>query len=324
MKARIFLCIAAMFLCGTACVADSGVGLFLPPSWERVLAPPSANTPGAPVIVDAAESAAMRTTALVMDVGKVALPARMQTLDGYATALADARGGKCRRVPGTSILVQLEFDAVRLFCGPGGMIYVIDTGFDFVVLETTFDRDDGHHWLPLHMLRFPEFGGRSIAEMFPWYSTRKMVSVSVFDRHVRDGDTFEAVVCCLPGEGAKRVVIRVPYVDAPEMGQPGAPYAAEMLSRALSHGECVASPRGGHDRYGRYVWPVICDGLPVHHMLLSNGAAWVAPGYRPETTDELEKMRAAERDAREKKIGIWAIDRPEPPWDYRKRTRKSL
>ncbi|KAI3748891.1 hypothetical protein L6452_12305 [Arctium lappa] len=114
---------------------------------------------------------------------------------------------------------------------------------------------------------------------------------------------------------ARKYRIRLRGVDAPESSMPYGKEAKEELGNMVI-GKPLRVLIYDEDRYGRYVGDIYCNGVFVQEQMLKKGLVWhyVAYDKRP----ELEKW---EKDARAKRIGLWASAHPEMPWEYRKNRR---
>ncbi|GLT92899.1 hypothetical protein SLE2022_107110 [Rubroshorea leprosula] len=67
----------------------------------------------------------------------------------------------------------------------------------------------------------------------------------------------------------------------------------------------------GEDRYGRCVGDVYCNGVFVQEVMLKKGFAWYYSAYDHRLQLDWEK------EARAKRVGLWASSNPQKPWDYR-------
>ncbi|MCB2189320.1 MAG: thermonuclease family protein [Deltaproteobacteria bacterium] len=125
---------------------------------------------------------------------------------------------------------------------------------------------------------------------------------------VHDGDTIT-----VRREG-RRVKIRLAYIDAPELDQPGGKAAARYLRESL-RGQTVNAKPVDRDRYGRTVAAVFMrSGRDVNSGLVRAGMAWVFRRY----CDDLV-MIAAEAQARAAKRGLWGLPGKNiAPWKWRK------
>jgi micrococcal nuclease len=131
-----------------------------------------------------------------------------------------------------------------------------------------------------------------------------------------DGDTLRARATAggdvLPGGDEVRV--RLLQVDAPEIGERAecfGPEAADAVADLVPVGAevWVDRDREARDRYGRellYVWAA--DGTFVNRTLVADG---YATSLLVEPTDRyIDQMRAAEREARGERRGLWAVCPP--------------
>lgn len=67
------------------------------------------------------------------------------------------------------------------------------------------------------------------------------------------------------------------------------------------------------DRYGRYVAHIIYDkDKNLAEELLKNGCAWHFKRY-----SDNERLSELEKEARSKKLGLFANEKAIPPWEFR-------
>lgn len=128
---------------------------------------------------------------------------------------------------------------------------------------------------------------------------------------VLDGDTIEIV------HAHQTERIRLSGIDCPEKGQAYGQRAKQATS-TRAFGKDVTLQTFGKDRYGRTVADVILpDGNNLNQQLVKEGMCWWYRKYAPGNTvlEELEK------DAREKRKGLWSDAQPIPPWEWRKAKR---
>jgi len=126
---------------------------------------------------------------------------------------------------------------------------------------------------------------------------------------VLDGDTLEV----LNGHHTER--IRLSGIDCPEKGQAFGQKAKQAAS-ALVFGKEVTLQTHRKDKYQRTLADVILpDGTNVNQALVSDGWCWWYRKYVPGNT----VLEGLEREARERKRGLWADPHPVPPWEWRKR-----
>lgn len=132
---------------------------------------------------------------------------------------------------------------------------------------------------------------------------------------ISDGDT---VTAFFPEERILRKV-RLATVDAPEFKQPFGKKSRKSLSDLVYKQKVVVIPNG-EDRYGRMLAELIVDDVNINVEQIRRGFAWHYK-YHAKTQSYEKRViySQAETMAREKRIGIWQLDNPVPPWIYRKK-----
>ncbi len=134
---------------------------------------------------------------------------------------------------------------------------------------------------------------------------------------VTDGDT----VTVLDAQRQQHV-IRLGGIDAPEKSQPYGQKSKAHLSQIVFN-QSVNVVFDKRDRYGRIVGQVWVGGEDANLQQLQAGWAWHYKQYQREQKPEDRIVYdAAERAARENRLGLWQGQgpaQPEPPWDYRAR-----
>ncbi len=123
---------------------------------------------------------------------------------------------------------------------------------------------------------------------------------------VADGDT----IVLGTAHGRRRV--RLFGIDAPESGQRFGTESRAALADMVM-GKTVSLRAFGTDRYGRVLGVVRRGGTDVNLVMVRLGWAWHAVRY-----DRRRPLRDAQRAARAAKRGLWADDRPVPPWSWRR------
>ena len=122
---------------------------------------------------------------------------------------------------------------------------------------------------------------------------------------VTDGDTFVLVLQIHGVEGAKGTwdeICRIADINTPEKGQPFAQEARKRLLGLIFGNPVKVVPTGKRGRYGRVLVDVFdAKGRNVGLLLIREGLARV---YK---TSKRQEFLDAQRIAREKKVGIWAI-----------------
>jgi endonuclease YncB( thermonuclease family) len=126
---------------------------------------------------------------------------------------------------------------------------------------------------------------------------------------VADGDTLTVV-----NKRARRIIIRLAEIDAPEKCQPYGGQARKLLTELALH-RAVKVEVIDIDQYGRRVGKVSVDGAAetVNRILLRRGLAWVYTAYAKDAT-----LKPLERQAAAARLGLWADKHPQPPWQWRK------
>ena len=141
---------------------------------------------------------------------------------------------------------------------------------------------------------------------------------------VSDGDTITVLA---PGNRPTKV--RLAGIDAPERNQPFGQKSRQHLAD-LVFGKEVRVSVVDKDRYGRivgivYVPKPIPNGeiiIDVDLAQIESGHAWAYRDYlKGLPAGKAGRYVAAEKDAKEKKQGLWTDKNPEPPWQYRKEQR---
>ncbi len=134
--------------------------------------------------------------------------------------------------------------------------------------------------------------------------------------HVADGDTLDVLVDegSADANGGTEYTIRLDGIDCPEKRQAfGTEARAFAAERAL--GRQVTVRVFDTDRYGRLIGEVILPGgLSLNEELVAAGLAWWYRRYAPGN----QQLAFFEREARKRRLGLWAQDGPVAPWDWRR------
>lgn len=151
---------------------------------------------------------------------------------------------------------------------------------------------------------------------------------------VFDGDGFLAKVA-LPRRGTEfELAVRMGFIDAPEMGQPGGKEAHEFLCNIIGGKRLdliiltKMDTGGNFDRHGRVVAVPYIRTCPsgsitvpsttraisrnVELEMIVNGWAWVLDRYGPD-----QSYFDALNDAQRHRRGIWARDDNVHPWQFK-------
>jgi len=144
---------------------------------------------------------------------------------------------------------------------------------------------------------------------------------------VVDGDTFY----CIPDQiiADARILkncsisVRLHGIDAPEKDQPYGIEARNSL-KDLVEGKTVELDVKAIDKYGRAVAFVYVGCLNVNLEQVKRGLAWAYLEYLE--SSYISEYYSAEKEARNKGLGLWKQANPTPPWEWRmiKRQEKSF
>jgi endonuclease YncB( thermonuclease family) len=144
-------------------------------------------------------------------------------------------------------------------------------------------------------------------------------AISCIVTQVLDGDTFH----CIPDQiiaGARihkdsSISVRLYGIDAPEKDQPYGIEARNSL-KDLVKGKTVELDVKDIDKYGRAVALVYVGSLNVNLEQVKRGLAWAYLEYLG--SSYISEYYSAEKEARNKGLGLWKQANPTPPWEWRK------
>ncbi|KAK8517178.1 hypothetical protein V6N13_092464 [Hibiscus sabdariffa] len=113
---------------------------------------------------------------------------------------------------------------------------------------------------------------------------------------------------------AQKYRIRLRGIDTPESSVSYGKEAKEELVKlvACSREMCKSSVNG-EDRYGRCIGDIYINGKFVREVMLRKWFAWHYSAY-----DQHVELATWEKEARAKRLGLWASTNPEKPWEWRK------
>lgn len=150
---------------------------------------------------------------------------------------------------------------------------------------------------------------------FPLYRWLGVVFIGIFCScaafaeasliRVIDGDT---VLMIAEGQPFK---LRLRNIDAPELHQAFGKLARQRLLE-WCHGSTQVTIVS-KDRYHRDVGDLFCEGEDAALYLVSQGLAWAGPRLSAH-----HPLKLAQNDAQQQGLGLWAINNPLPPWQWRK------
>ncbi|XP_056168247.1 staphylococcal-like nuclease CAN1 isoform X2 [Syzygium oleosum] len=115
---------------------------------------------------------------------------------------------------------------------------------------------------------------------------------------------------------ARKYRIRLRGIDAPEGKMPYGKEAKDELAKIVE-GKCLRVLVYGEDQYGRSVGDIYCNGNFVQKSMLKKGMAWHYTAF-----DQRAELAKWEKNARAKRVGLWASPNPEEPWEWRKNKRE--
>lgn len=165
----------------------------------------------------------------------------------------------------------------------------------------------------------PNAGWRRAADAMEWIgANREGDPVPDFDLEgrvvrVADGDTVSIL-----DAGNTQYKVRLFGIDTPEQNQPWGNAAKKALLELVSQrtvGVVVVTT----DSYGRKVGTLYHEGVNINVTMVANGYAWWYQHFAPYEI----KLAAAEQQARDKRLGLWADPHPVPPWDWRRGRRQA-
>ena len=171
---------------------------------------------------------------------------------------------------------------------------------------------------------------------------------------VFDGDGFLANVWDPSGAAwVPRIPFRFAFIDAPEMEQPFGSESKDFLSSLIAGKTLRVDPVGKESTGGVPIDPykrILCVGYLTEQMeigpvsyymngschvgslksvrpatrnieleMIVNGWAWVLEQYSFERQAEYFE---AQDDARRHRRGLWAMDKPEAPWTFKRRQKR--
>lgn len=126
---------------------------------------------------------------------------------------------------------------------------------------------------------------------------------------VIDGDT----VVLVDGQH-----VRLRGIDAPELSQPHGREAKRWLELLVAGRDVqLVEPRAA--AYDRVEAAITWETTQVNAVMLKLGMAWVDPRYNRHPS-----WVALERDARARRVGLWAVQAAMPPWEWRRGPRKTI
>lgn len=106
--------------------------------------------------------------------------------------------------------------------------------------------------------------------------------------------------------------VQLEGIDAPELKQDFGKESTEGLTKLLK-GKTVRLTWKSKDNFDRLLAQVYDGEKHINMEMIKSGMAWHFKRYNKDET-----LGKAESEAKEAKKGLWAIESPLAPWDYRK------
>lgn len=129
-----------------------------------------------------------------------------------------------------------------------------------------------------------------------------------------DGDTYDILL-----EGNKIIRIRMEGIDAPEKGMPYYKVAKNYLGE-LCFDKYIRLEITGKDRHDRMIaFSYLDDGRELSHEMIKAGLAWHFKKYSSD-----RDLANLEINAKQAKLGLWADQKPMPPWENRRMHRDGI
>ena len=143
--------------------------------------------------------------------------------------------------------------------------------------------------------------------------------------HASDSDLFEFfVINVVDGDTIKVKLgdnkvkkIRFSAIDAPEIKQTHGKESKKYLYN-LIYKKKIKFQKLGIDRYGRFLGIIFFKDKDVNLEMVLNGHAWVYRKYLRTIPKKYRNLyKNAEKDAKNRKIGLWKNTGVQPPWIWR-------
>lgn len=144
-------------------------------------------------------------------------------------------------------------------------------------------------------------------------STEAATVVSVDVVRAIDGNTLVVTV----DDSLRK--LRLLGIDAPEYDQDGGMATIDHLEWIVGK-SAIMRDSGLRDRHGTILGSLTVEGTDVGINLLEHGVAWrsVSREVTELPADWARAYQIAETVAKHERLGLWASERPIPPWTWRK------
>lgn len=135
---------------------------------------------------------------------------------------------------------------------------------------------------------------------------------------VGDGDTLTVV-----DQQNQKMKIRLASIDAPEYKQDFGQESRAYLNQ-LIYGKTVKVQNLGQDPYHRVLAKIWYQDKDVQLQLLEEGMAWHYAYFakKQQTDAEFKQYEQAQKQAKEKQVGLWQNPKAISPWDFKRNERK--
>ena len=112
--------------------------------------------------------------------------------------------------------------------------------------------------------------------------------------------------------------IELDGVDSPELDQPGGKEAHEFIKNAVKgHRVRIIELTDSGRSQGGWVFQK-GQTNSVNLLMVETGMSWVKNQQITSVVPQ-DKMKKAQEKAKEAKKGLWSLDNPVPPWEWRKK-----
>lgn len=136
--------------------------------------------------------------------------------------------------------------------------------------------------------------------------------------NIADGDTITVL-----DDHKISIKIRLLGIDCPEKSQAFGHRAKKALSDKI-FSQRVNIHTHGKDYFGRTLGVVTFNDEDINEWLLTEGLAWHFKKYaKSQTPEDAKRYSLAQADAQRLKRGLWADEKPIPPWIFRDQQKKS-
>ena len=125
--------------------------------------------------------------------------------------------------------------------------------------------------------------------------------------HISDGDTVHLLT-----DNKEKIKIRLNDIDAPESKQAFGNKSKENLKKYIYQKNVVVEYKN-KDKYKRVLGIIYYQNRDINLQQVKDGYAWVYKKY-----SKNPNYFKAEKDARNKRLGLWYDKKPIEPWEFRK------